>query len=288
MFAILGEIEVEVASGLTGMELHETADWAEHARIKGKPLLEWVGDGLDQYTLTIELHPLLGDPGARQRQLREAKAAHEPLPFVLGSGDYLGAFVITELGVVPRRALATGPVSVATLTLVLREYTGPVNRPAPKLGLVDLAKGGMPRPEAVSALTSVKSPAGVALGHAQQAVQLVRAGYQVYTAVRRGDAAAVLGRAPELFGAASRAVAPLEGFSAAAEALSGAGDLVALGGAAMSQVQTARTNLRNLDVGNVISRVESSGRALERTAALFDGAAGRLAGLAAKVATRRA
>ena len=71
MFAILGDIEFDVAGGISGLEQSGTADWAEHARIQGKPLLEWTGEGLDTCTISIELHPLLGDPEARLRALQD-------------------------------------------------------------------------------------------------------------------------------------------------------------------------------------------------------------------------
>lgn len=90
MFAILGNIEFTVAGGISGIEHSGSADWAEHARIQGKPLLEWMGEGLDEYQLTIELHPVLGDPEERLRALRLAKSQHQPLAFVMGSGEYLG------------------------------------------------------------------------------------------------------------------------------------------------------------------------------------------------------
>ncbi|MBG7114730.1 phage tail protein [Pseudomonas aeruginosa] len=291
MLAVLGEIEFEVTSGLSGMELSASTDWAEHPLIKGKPLLEWVGDGLDEYTLTIELHPMLGDPSARQRQLRDAQAAHQPLALVLGSGDYLGAFVITALGNVPRRTWANGQNSISTLTITLREYTGPVEQPKTLLGLIDPSlTADTARPELLSRFDSIKSTAEVALGHARKAAAVIQSGKQLYDVVRRGDVADMLTQAPRLLGVAGKAIAPLEGFSDAAALLQNAGDLAALGSDVLSDVRGIQTSLDldSLDLENVVDRIGAAGSALERSISLFDDAGPKLASLAAKVATRRA
>jgi phage protein U len=78
MFAILGDIEFTVAGGISAMTHSGSADWAEHARMQGKPLLEWVGEGLDECSLTLELHPLLGNPQQRLRALHLANVSTSP------------------------------------------------------------------------------------------------------------------------------------------------------------------------------------------------------------------
>ena len=49
-WGVLGEIEFEVLSHPSAQSERTTADYAEHARLQGKPLLQWVGDGLDELT----------------------------------------------------------------------------------------------------------------------------------------------------------------------------------------------------------------------------------------------
>ena len=287
MLAILGEIEFEVAGGLSGLEQSESADWAEHALIKGKPLLEWIGEGLDEYTLTINLHPMLGDPVSRHRQLRDAKAAHQPLAFVLGSGDYLGAFVIASLSNVTRRTWSDGQTSISTLTMTLREYTGPFTRPQTLLGLIDPTSLDGSRPELLSKFDAIKSTAETAIAYAKKAAKVIQSGKELYDVVRSGDPVTMLAQAPRLLGAAGKAIAPLEGFSSAAGLLEDAGDLASMGSDVLSNVRGIQTSLQSLDLENVVDRIESSGRAFERSVSLFDGASGRLASLAAQVATRR-
>ncbi|MEB0045574.1 MULTISPECIES: phage tail protein [unclassified Pseudomonas] len=172
MFAILGDIEFNVAGGISGMEQSGSADWAEHARIQGKPLLEWIGEGLDECNLTIELHPVLGDPEERLRALRLAKSKHEPLAFVMGSGEYLGAYVIGSLSNAIRRSTAVGQIKAATVQLNLKEYTGAFTRKAARAGLLDPALSGTSAaaagsPGLISKLIPAPSTTQMVLGHAK-------------------------------------------------------------------------------------------------------------------------
>ena len=47
MFAVLGDIEFELITYWDGFEATFGVDYAEHARIGGKPGLQFVGDRLD-------------------------------------------------------------------------------------------------------------------------------------------------------------------------------------------------------------------------------------------------
>ncbi|MGH8345262.1 MAG: phage tail protein, partial [Pseudomonas sp.] len=221
MFAILGKIEFTVAGGISGMEQSGTADWAEHARIQGKPLLEWIGEGLDECNLTIELHPLLGDPEARLRALRLAKTKHEPLAFVMGSGEYLGAYVITNIGNTVRRATATGQIQSAVVQLNLKEYTGAFTRKVTRSGLLDTALSGTPAaaagsPGLISRLMPAPSTVQAVIGHAKTAGNMMRAGQNLYETVKSGNASMILGQVPQLLGVTARAIEPLQGLTAAA------------------------------------------------------------------------
>ncbi|EQU87532.1 phage tail protein, partial [Escherichia coli] len=48
MFAVLGDIEFELITYWDGFEATFGVDYAEHARIGGKPGLQFVGDRLDE------------------------------------------------------------------------------------------------------------------------------------------------------------------------------------------------------------------------------------------------
>ena len=293
MFAILGDIEFTVAGGISGMEQSGSADWAEHPRIQGKPLLEWTGEGLDQCNLTIELHPVLGDPEERLRALRRAKSKHEPLAFVMGSGEYLGAYVIRDISNAIRRSTAVGQINAATVQVSLAEYTGAFTRKALRPGLLDSALSGTPAaaagsPGLVSRLMPSPSVTQMVIGHAKTAGNMLRAAQNLYETVKSGNASMILGQVPQLLGVTARAVEPLQSLTAAAGLLNDGSDLARLGEDVLSSVTGARSSLNPVDLGNIVDRFSASRESLGQALTAMDGARTRLAGLAAQVLTRKA
>ncbi|APC14524.1 hypothetical protein BLL42_01780 [Pseudomonas frederiksbergensis] len=292
MFAILGTIEFTVAGGISGMEQTGSADWAEHARIQGKPLLEWIGEGLDEINLTIELHPLLGDPAARLRSLRQAKSQHEPLAFVMGSGEYLGPYVITHISNAIRRATAVGQVVASTVQVSLREYTGAFTRKVIRPGLLNPAlsgtANGLGSPGLISRLTPSPSTTQLVIGHAKSASNVLSAGKNLYETVKSGNASTILGQVPQLLGVTARAIEPLQGLTSAAGLLNDGADLSRLGEDVLGSVMGARSSLNPVDLGNIVDRFSASHQYLGQAITTMDSASKRLSGLAADVLTRRA
>ncbi|EKT4469991.1 phage tail protein [Pseudomonas putida] len=294
MFAILGDIEFTVAGGITGMEYRGTADWAEHPRIQGKPLLEWIGEGLDEINLDIELHPVLGDPDARWRALREAKAKHEPLALVLGNGDYFGPQIVADLNLQHRRMSATGQLESGTVQLRLREYTGAFARKlSQRLGLISPALSGTSAavagsPGLISKFMPSPSTTQLVIGHAKTAANILQAGRNVYDQVKNGNASMILGQVPQLLGVTSRAIAPLKSMTAVAGLLNDGADLAKLGDDVLASVSGAQSSLNPVDLGNIVERFATSRDSLDQALTTMDGARTRLAGLAAQVLTRKA
>ncbi|MDE1531691.1 phage tail protein [Pseudomonas carnis] len=293
MFAILGDIEFTVAGGISGMQQSGTADWAEHARIQGKPLLEWIGEGLDTCNLTIELHPILGDPEERLRALRQAKAKHEPLAFVMGSGEYLGAYVITDIGSTTRRATAIGQTASGVVQLSLKEYTGKFTRKAGGLGLLNPALVGTPgavmgSPGMLSKMLPTPSATQMALGHAKTAGNMLRAGRNLYDATKSGNASMILGQVPQLLSVTARAIEPLQGLKEVAGLLDDGSDLSRLSDDILGNVMGARSSLDPVDLDNIVDRFAASKDSFGSAFDKMTSAGTRLANIAAQVVTRRA
>ncbi|MBC2658285.1 phage tail protein [Pseudomonas sp. MSSRFD41] len=293
MFAILGEIEFTVAGGITGMEQRGSADWAEHPRIQGKPLLEWIGEGLDEYSLTIELHSVLGDPEARLRALQAAKKKHEPLAFVMGSGQYLGPYVIVDLSNAIHRATDKGQIRSATVQVSLKEYTGAFTRKALRPGLLDPSVSGtsaavVGSPGLISRMQPSPSTTQLVIGHAKTAGNVLKAGQNLYETVKSGNASMILGQVPQLLGVTARAIEPLQGLKETAGLLDDGSDLSRLGEDVLSSVMGARSSLSPVDLGNIVDRFAASKESLGQALTRMDGASTRLSGLAAQVLTRKA
>ncbi len=293
MYAVLGKLEFEVASGITGMEQRSTADWAEHSLIQGKPLLEWIGEGLEEITFTMQLHPWLGDPEVRLRNLRELKSKHEPLAFVLGSGDYVGTFVVTDVGSVPRRTSADGRIYSTAVQVGLREYAGEFTPKVVKPGLVDAALANtsaskIAMPALVSKLAPILTSTQKVIGYARQAGTMIQQAKTIYDAVKNFNPMTLLTQAPQLAALTERALGPIAGLTEAASFISDGQDIVQLGQGLYRDVGGARSSLDPLDLGNVVDRFESSGNYITQAYDRLDGASTRLSGLAAQVITRRA
>ena len=88
MFAVLGDIEFELITYWDGFEATFGVDYAEHARIGGKPGLQFVGDRLDEIQITLVFHQHYCVPDVELARLRTAMKAHQALALVFGNGDY--------------------------------------------------------------------------------------------------------------------------------------------------------------------------------------------------------
>ncbi len=111
--------EIRTFSGFTRKG---TATFAEHAVLSSKPLLEFVGEGLDEISLRIELSTTHGlVPETEIEQLRKIKKAAEALPLIVGD-KVLGNFVLVEIAEEWTAINNKGVLVKAACNLSLREY----------------------------------------------------------------------------------------------------------------------------------------------------------------------
>jgi phage protein U len=129
MFAVLGDIEFELITYWDGFEATFGVDYAEHARIEGKPGLQFVGDKLDEIQISLVFHQHYCVPDVELARLRTAMKAHQALALVFGNGDYRGWFVITDVTATSEQTDSTGNVLAVNATASLREYIGDPKNP---------------------------------------------------------------------------------------------------------------------------------------------------------------
>lgn len=129
MYAVLGEIEFEVLTHWDEFDDTMGVDYASHARIEGKPGMQFIGDKLDKITLKFSFHSQFCQPTAELNRLREAMTAHQAMALVFGNGDYRGWFVITDLSATHNATDAYGNVIAQIGSLTLQEYTGDPKNP---------------------------------------------------------------------------------------------------------------------------------------------------------------
>lgn len=96
MYAQLGNVQFEVLP-VTSLEEKYSYNYAVHPVIEGKPLLQFIGDNLDECTLGIRLHFSFCDPATAFAALKAEADSHRALPFRFNDGSYLGRFVVCEI-----------------------------------------------------------------------------------------------------------------------------------------------------------------------------------------------
>lgn len=145
MFAVLGDIEFELITYWDGFEATFGVDYAEHARIEGKPGLQFVGDKLDEIQISLVFHQHYCVPDVELARLRTAMKAHQALALVFGNGDYRGWFVITDVTATSEQTDSTGNVLAVNATASLREYIGDPKNPLSGPWLITTARHAFDR-----------------------------------------------------------------------------------------------------------------------------------------------
>lgn len=125
MIGTLGDVVFQVSTDkvLTFQSLQRTgrARYQKHNVISTKPVLEFVGDDLDEIPLTITLNQNLGIKVVSEiTRLRDYKSNGERLALIIG-GRVFGYFVIEEVQDSWDRVSNLGECMLATVNLNLTE-----------------------------------------------------------------------------------------------------------------------------------------------------------------------
>lgn len=126
MWVSLGDLRFELLTAPSAASRKLAATYTEHARVEGKPHLQWTGDELETLDLDFHLfrHPRIGDPDAQIQALADAMAKHEALPLVYGDGRYPGRYVITGVTVTTKETADNGATVEANVKVSLKEWIG--------------------------------------------------------------------------------------------------------------------------------------------------------------------
>jgi phage protein U len=157
MFAIFGNIPFEVLGSPERMESKLGYDYAAHAVVEDKPLLQWVGDALQTIALELMFHTSFTNPAAQLAALEAAAADHQARALVFGSGEYRGYFVVTSLGVISRQLGPSGIAIAIQVRLTLTEWAignqlDPNAPPIPAFTPIALVAALTPAPGSAAAI----------------------------------------------------------------------------------------------------------------------------------------
>ena len=173
MYFMLGNVAFEPVD-LTDFNETHSADYAEHAVLKGKPRLQAMGEKLTELSFAIRLHHKIG--GVEKRY----QAKQEAMPLIIGRGKYKGNFVITNISSATLFTDKFGNALAREMNISLREFVGDMedNPLGAALNLGSNALLGSILPEgAVKALSEVKEAV-------QKGAELFNQGRQIVDEVR--------------------------------------------------------------------------------------------------------
>lgn len=126
MFAQLGEIKFELITYFNGLQETVSYNYAQHDRIENKPLLQFLGKNLQEENLKLNFHTNFCVPEDEIKKLVSAADKAEPLKFIKGNSDYIGIFVIEEIGSTTEQASPLGDIISIQVDIRLKEYTGKI------------------------------------------------------------------------------------------------------------------------------------------------------------------
>lgn len=125
MLAQLGDLRFEPAP-LERIERTAVFGFAQQTAAMRKASLQAVGDGLVQLSLTLVFHERFCNPRLELGRLRIAAAAKASQLLVLGNGEVVGRFVITEVADTAAQTAGDGSLIEARVRISLLESVEPV------------------------------------------------------------------------------------------------------------------------------------------------------------------
>ncbi|WP_193829490.1 phage tail protein [Morganella morganii] len=255
MFALLGDIKLDLGTSPETLNTTYGSDFAELDRINGKPGLQYIGGKLDEYSWSFTLHYRYADPLVLWQKIQALHAAHQAVAVVIGH-DYPGWFVVTDATRNITLATPGGQIQALSVTLTLREFTGDPNKPPAPVAV----KSGLPGAGAVTkplqratGITGLLHTAVTAARTAQSALSTASNVVRVARQFKRNPVAA-LSRVPGMINSFGPITQSLETAFPALAGLSAqlpeAARVAKAGSRIVSLVDTGADVLRRLDLKN--------------------------------------
>lgn len=126
MFAQLGDIQFDLITYFDGINSTVTYNYAEHERINNKTLLQFLGENLQEFTIKLNLHSSFCVPEDEILKIRTEAKLGKPLKFIKGNGEYVGAFVISQIQKTTEQTSPEGDLIAIQVELQLKEYAGKI------------------------------------------------------------------------------------------------------------------------------------------------------------------
>lgn len=126
MFAQLGDIQFDLITSFNGLSETVSYNYAQHDRIENTPLLQFLGKNLKEESVKLNFHRSFCVPEDEIKKLTDVADNATPLKFIKGNGEYIGVFVIEEIGQATEQTTPDGDLLAVQLEVKLKEYTGKI------------------------------------------------------------------------------------------------------------------------------------------------------------------
>ena len=126
MFAQLGNIQFELITYFNGIKENSSYNYAQHERINQKPLLQYLGENLNAIDIKLNFHSSFCNPKEEMDKLKAVATLGTPLQFIKGNGEYVGAFVISQIQKTTEQTSPEGDLIAIQVELQLKEYAGEI------------------------------------------------------------------------------------------------------------------------------------------------------------------
>ncbi|MFE8048745.1 phage tail protein [Brenneria goodwinii] len=293
MFAVLGDIEFELITYWDGFESTFGVDYAEHSRIEGKPGLQFIGEQLDEFRISLVFHSMYCTPDSELARLRRAMRAHQALALVFGNGDYRGWFVVTAVTASSQQTDASGNVMAMTAEVTLREYTGDPKSPQVPPAIKSTVPGSGVVTGAVTKPSGLAQSVRDAVSNAKKAQSALQTASSTVRMVQKmaSNPAIALTRVPGLLtqisGVATPLAASVPALNAITETFPDAIRVARATSQATDFVNAARDSLANVDSRNIASALNSVSGQFSSAGTLLTNVSPTLSQITAAIATRR-
>ncbi|MEI7150872.1 phage tail protein [Pectobacterium carotovorum] len=294
MFAVLGDIEFELITYWDGFESTFGVDYAEHSRIEGKPGLQFVGEQLDEFRISLVFHSLYCTPDNELSRLRRAMRAHQALALVFGNGDYRGWFVITAVTASSQQTDSSGNVMAMTAEVTLREYIGDPKSPLKPPAINSAIPGTGVVTSAVTKPSGMAQSVRDAVNYAKKAQSALTTAASTVRAVQKmaTNPTVALTRIPGLMSQIGGVTAPLTASIPALNAVKDAfPDAVRLArdtGQAATFVASARQSLAGVDSRNLAAALNTVSGQFDAAGVLLKNNSPALSKMTSTIVARKA
>ncbi|WJV52746.1 phage tail protein [Prodigiosinella aquatilis] len=294
MFAVLGDIEFELITYWDGFEAQFGVDYAEHALIQGKPRLQFIGEKLDEISISLVFNWLYCTPETELARLRNLMHTHNAQALVFGNGDYRGWFVVTDVQATSEQTDRSGNVLALNAQVTLREYVGDPKKPLTAPAIAQT----VPNTKAVAKSTAA-APSGMAsmvrsaVGYARNAQSALQTATSTVRLVQKmaTNPTVALSRVPglmtQLGGVATPLTNAIPALSSVTSAFPDAARAVRSSSQALSFVNNARSSLLGVGSGNIEAAMNEVSTQLGAATSMMSQSSPAVSKMAAAISTRR-